>query len=335
MFHLWLHFTLLQSSIWAFVTALLITLCLGKVTIKWLQKGQIGQVVRDDGPQSHLKKTGTPTMGGVLILFAITVATLLWADLKNPYIWIALLTMIAIGALGWLDDWRKLVLKNSKGVSAKFKILWQTIVALVAGYAIYHFHQNGGALWVPVCQHWWLLGLGFIPFAWLVIVGSSNAVNLTDGLDGLVIVPVVFVALGLATLTHLEPHAGFVGSDQMIILSGAVIGSGIGFLWFNSYPAEMFMGDVGALALGALLAVMALVIGQEWVFAVMAGLFIIEALSVMLQVGSYKLTKKRIFKMAPIHHHFELLGWFETKVTVRFWIIALLFLLLGLLIGFS
>lgn len=335
MFNWCCHIGLLPRSVWAFFTALVIVICLGKTFIRILQKSQMKQIVRDNGPESHLKKSGTPTMGGILILLAITISALLWAQLNNVYVWTALLSMLAIGALGWWDDWKKVVLKNSKGVSGKFKMAWQTIVALIAGFAIYHFHHNGGAMWIPIAHHVWLLSWGFVIFAWFVIVGASNSVNLTDGLDGLVTLPVMLVAVGLGLLIHFGHH-GQVGSSEMLVLSGATLGAGLGFLWFNGYPAQLFMGDVGALALGTLLAVMALIIGQVWAFAIMSGLFIIEALSVMLQVGSYKLrNKKRIFKMAPIHHHFELSGLFETKVTTRFWIVSVVLLVIGLLVGLA
>lgn len=343
MFYHWLNLSLTSRSVWAFFTAFLITICLGKFTIKCLQKKLIGQVVRDDGPESHLKKTGTPTMGGVLILWAIVLSSLLWNRLDNPYVWIALLSTIAIAALGFWDDWKKLALKNPKGVSAKFKIAWQTLVALLAGIALYHYHQNAGALWIPLSHHVYELSWGFVLFAWLVMTGSSNAVNLTDGLDGLVIVPVILVCFGLGIFALIQTQPSWIahfhfqaiaGSSEMLVLCASTIGAGLAFLCFNSFPAQVFMGDVGALALGMLLAVMAIVLGQEWAYALMAGLFIVEALTVMLQVGSYKLrNQKRIFKMAPIHHHFELCGWFETKVTARFWVVAVIFLVLGLVLA--
>lgn len=323
--------TVLIRSLMVFITALLISLLFGKISIAWLQKMQIGQVVRDDGPQSHLDKSGTPTMGGVLILFSLTVSTLLWSDWHNPYIWICLLATLFTGALGFVDDYKKLVLKNSKGLSAKAKILGQTVIALAAAYALLNVGKHA-VVDIPIAHIPWHMGWGFLIFAWLVMVGSSNSVNLTDGLDGLVIVPVMLVAAGLGAICYYH-HPFVPHSKEVLLLCASILGSGLGFLWFNTHPAKVFMGDVGALALGTLLALMAIALRSEIVFAIMGGLFVIEALSVMLQVGSYKLRKKRIFKMAPIHHHFELKGLPETVVTVRFWIVAVLFVIAGLVIA--
>ena len=326
-----IHHTLLTRSLMVFITTLLISLLFGKFSINWLRNMQIGQVIREEGPQSHLEKSGTPTMGGVLILFSLTIGTLLWCDIRNPYIWICLIATACTGILGFIDDYKKLVLKNSKGLSAKLKILGQTIIALCAAYGLLCVGKHA-VVDIPIAHIPWQMGWGFLIFAWFVIVGSSNSVNLTDGLDGLVIVPVMLVAVGLGAIAYYH-HPFVPHSKEVLILCSGLLGSGLGFLWFNTHPAKVFMGDVGALALGTLLALIAIILRSEIIFAIMGGLFVIEALSVMLQVGSYKLRKKRIFKMAPIHHHFELKGLPETVVTVRFWIVAVLFLMVGLVVA--
>ncbi|WP_373825493.1 phospho-N-acetylmuramoyl-pentapeptide-transferase, partial [Neisseria dentiae] len=304
-------------AVMAALTALAFSLLLGPWTIRKLTELKVGQAVRHDGPQTHLIKTGTPTMGGSLILTAITVSTLMWGNLANPYIWILLLVLLATGALGFYDDWRKVVYKDPNGVSARFKMVWQSGVALAAGLLLFYVAQNSAnnILIVPFFKQVALpLGVfGFVVLAYLTIVGTSNAVNLTDGLDGLAAFPVVLVAGGLAIFAYASGHAQFAqylqlphvaGANEVVIFCTAMCGACLGFLWFNAYPAQVFMGDVGALALGAALGTVAVIVRQELVLVIMGGLFVVEAISVMLQVGWYKKTKKRIFLMAPIHHHY-------------------------------
>ncbi|MDK4687921.1 phospho-N-acetylmuramoyl-pentapeptide-transferase [Kingella negevensis] len=330
-------------AVMAALTALAFSLLLGPWTIRKLTALKVGQAVRTDGPQTHLVKNGTPTMGGSLILTAITVSTLLWSHLANPYIWILLVVLLATGALGFYDDWRKVVYKAPNGVSAKFKMVWQSAVALFSGLALFFLAKSdaNNILIVPFFKQIALpLGvIGFIILTYLTIVGTSNAVNLTDGLDGLAAFPVVLVAGGLAIFAYATGHAQFsqylqlpyvAGANEVMIFCAAMCGACLGFLWFNAYPAQVFMGDVGALALGAALGTVAVIIRQEFVLVIMGGLFVVEALSVMLQVGWYKKTKKRIFLMAPIHHHYEQKGWKETQVVVRFWIITIVLVLIGL-----
>ena len=324
------------------LTALLIALLLGPKMIRRLVRHQIGQQVRDDGPESHLSKSGTPTMGGALILAAVIVSTLLWADLENRYTWVVLATTFLFGAIGWTDDYKKVALKNSKGLSAKSKYFWQSLGALAVGGFLFTSAQVPAEtqLIVPFFKEVAIeLGWLFIPLTYFVIVGSSNAVNLTDGLDGLAIMPTVMVAGGLAIFAYLSGHATFSGYlsipyipgvGEVVIFCGALMGAGLGFLWFNTYPAQVFMGDVGALALGAALGVVAVAVRQELVLVIMGGVFVMETVSVILQVGSYKLTGRRIFRMAPLHHHFELKGWPEPRVIVRFWIITVILVLIGL-----
>ena len=315
----------------------------GPWMIRKLTELKVGQAVRDDGPQTHLIKTGTPTMGGTLILLTITLTTLLWSNLANPYIWVLLFVMLSTGALGFYDDWKKVVFKDPNGVSARFKMVWQSVVALVAGIVLYYAAHLSSttAFIVPFFKAiaYPLGGIGFVILTYFVIVGTSNAVNLTDGLDGLAAFPVVLVSAGLAIFAYVSGHAEFAhylqlphvpGANEVVIFCAAICGSCLGFLWFNAYPAQVFMGDVGALALGAALGTVAVIVRQEIVLVIMGGLFVVEALSVMLQVGSYKLRKKRIFLMAPIHHHFEQKGWKETQVVVRFWIITMILVLVGL-----
>ena len=310
--------------------------------IRRLDRLQIGQAVRTDGPQSHLSKSGTPTMGGALILVAIVVASLLWGDLHSRYLWVALITTIAFGAVGWVDDYRKVVEKNSRGLPARWKYFWQSLIGFSA--ASYLYYSAGvpaeTALYVPFFKDVALpLGLLFVPFSYFVIVGSSNAVNLTDGLDGLAILPTVMVATGLGTIAYLTGHVEFsrylhipylAGSGELVVFCGAIAGAGLGFLWFNTYPAMVFMGDVGALALGAALGIVAVIIRHEIVLVIMGGIFVLETVSVIIQVTSFKLTGRRVFRMAPIHHHFELKGWPEPRVIVRFWIITVMLVLFGL-----
>ncbi|HEX4619791.1 MAG TPA: phospho-N-acetylmuramoyl-pentapeptide-transferase [Steroidobacteraceae bacterium] len=340
-FRLFSYLTL--RAILAAITALLISLLLGPRMIRALTVHQIGQNVRDLGPKSHLTKQGTPTMGGTLILVAMLLSTLLWADLANRYVWIIGGVTLAFGLIGFWDDYLKLVVGNSRGLAARWKYLLQSVAGLATAVALYLIAVVPAAtdLFVPFFKGVVLpLGApGFIVLSYFVIVGTSNAVNLTDGLDGLAIMPAVMVggALGIFAYASgnsifasylLIPHVPGVG--EALIFSATLFGAGLGFLWFNSYPAQVFMGDVGALALGAALGTLAVVVRQEIVLFVMGGVFVLETVSVMLQVASFKLTGKRLFKMAPIHHHFELKGWAEPKVIVRFWIISLLLVLSGL-----
>ena len=322
-------------AVMAALTALAFSLLFGPWTIRKLTELKVGQAVRTDGPQTHLIKNGTPTMGGSLILTAITVSTLLWGNWANPYIWILLGVLLATGALGFYDDWRKVVYKDPNGVSAKFKMVWQSSVAVIAGLALFFLAENStnNILIVPFFKQVALpLGVvGFMVLSYLTIVGTSNAVNLTDGLDGLAAFPVVLVAAGLAIFAYASGHSQFAqGANEVVIFCTAMCGACLGFLWFNAYPAQVFMGDVGALALGAALGTVAVIVRQEFVLVIMGGLFVVEAVSVMLQVGWYKKTKKRIFLMAPIHHHYEQKGWKETQVVVRFWIITIVLVLIGL-----
>ncbi len=324
------------------VTALAIALLIGPAMIRRLTVGAVGQQIRDDGPESHLTKAGTPTMGGALILVAVAVATLLWSDLANRFVWIVLLTTLAFGMVGGWDDYLKLRYGNSQGLSARAKLLWQTLFAVIAAGVIMATAQGPveTSFFVPVFKDIELsLGWLFIPLVWLVVVGASNAVNLTDGLDGLAIMPAVLVAGALGIFAYAAGHAVFAdylgipavsGVGEVIIFTGALVGAGLGFLWFNAYPAQVFMGDVGALALGAALGMLAILTRQEIVLLIMGGVFVLETLSVMLQVASFKLTGRRIFRMAPLHHHFELKGWPEPRVIVRFWILTVVFVLIGL-----
>ncbi len=324
------------------ITALFIALWVGPHMIHKLSVRQIGQSVRDDGPKSHLSKAGTPTMGGALILVAIGIATLLWSDLNNRYVWITLFVCTAFGAIGWVDDYRKVVEKNSKGLPARWKYFWQSVAAIVAGLALYSTATlpQETELIVPFFKDVVFdLGPAFIVLTYFVLVGSSNAVNLTDGLDGLAIMPTVLVAGALGIFAYVSGNSVFAsylhipyvpGSGELIIFCGAMVGAGLGYLWFNTYPAQVFMGDVGALALGAALGIVAVIVRQEIVLFVMGGVFVMETVSVILQVASFKLTGRRIFRMAPLHHHFELKGWPEPRVIVRFWIVTVILVLVGL-----
>ncbi len=330
-------------AVLAMLTALMISFIIGPAMIRKLTAYKIGQAVRDDGPQTHLVKAGTPTMGGALILVAMAISTLLWADLKNSYVWVVLATTIGFGAIGWVDDWRKVVHRNPKGLSARAKYFWQSLIGagvalLLASTATLPAQTE---LIVPFFKLVTIpLGaIGFAVLAYFVIVGSSNAVNLTDGLDGLAIMPTVMVAGALAIFAYVAGHVVFArylgvpyipGAGELAVFCTALAGAGLGFLWFNAYPAEVFMGDVGALALGAALGIVAVIVRQEIVLFVMGGVFVVETLSVVLQVGSFKLTGKRIFRMAPLHHHYELKGWKENQVVVRFWIISMMLVLVGL-----
>lgn len=329
-------------SIMAALTSLLLALWIGPALIRKLTEYKIGQPVRDDGPKSHLAKTGTPTMGGLLIVLSMTVSVLFWADLTNKNIWILLGTLWSFGAIGFVDDYKKLIKKNPKGLASRWKYFWQTVVGLVIACVLYFTAQSSPetALIAPFFKDFsWPMGLLFIPFVYLVVVGSSNAVNLTDGLDGLAIVPTILCAGVLAVFAYVLGHVKFADYlhfpyiehlGEVVVFCAAMVGAGLGFLWFNAYPAQIFMGDVGSLSLGAVLGVLAVMVRQELLLVLMGGIFVIETLSVMIQVGSFKTRGKRVFKMAPIHHHFELLGWPETKVIVRFWIISVVLVLISL-----
>ena len=339
-FHVFQYLTL--RAILGTLTSLIIALVLGPTIIRRLSLHRVGQIVRDDGPQSHLSKAGTPTMGGTLVIISVLISTLLWGDLSNRYIWLVIAMTLGFGAIGYWDDYRKLVLKHSRGMPAKQKYLAQSLLGLGAAIYLYCSAKLPAEtqLLLPFFKNMsFALGPFFIILTYFVIVGSSNAVNLTDGLDGLAIMPAVMISGALGVFAYLTGNIHFAsylaipyvpGAGEMVIFCGALVGAGLGFLWFNTYPAQVFMGDVGALALGAALGMIAVVVRQEIVFFLMSGIFVLETISVILQVGSFKLTGKRIFKMAPIHHHFELKGWPEPRVIVRFWIITFVLVLFGL-----
>lgn len=324
------------------LTALLISFLIGPYMIKKLSILKVGQTVRDDGPETHFSKAGTPTMGGTLILIAVTVATLLWADLTNRYIWVVIVALVSFGVIGWVDDYKKLIKKNPEGLKSRYKYFWQSLFAIMI--ALYLFKTATPVekeLIVPFFKSV-AIPLGAVTFVMLtyfVIVGSSNAVNLTDGLDGLAIMPTVMVAGGLGVFAYVTGHSVFAeylgipyiaGVGELLIFCAALAGAGLGFLWFNTYPAQVFMGDIGALSIGAALGIVAVMVRQEIVLLLMGGVFVMETASVILQVASFKLTGKRIFRMAPLHHHFELKGWPEPRVIVRFWIITLVLVAVGL-----
>jgi len=329
-------------AILGLLTALIASLLIGPVMIRYLVRLQIGQAVRTDGPKSHFSKSGTPTMGGVMILLTIVISTLLWSDLGNRYVWVVVFVTITFGAVGWVDDYRKVVEKNSKGLPARWKYFWQSVSALGVAWFLYSTATGTGevTLQVPFFKNIAIhLGLFYLALTYFVIVGSSNAVNLTDGLDGLAIMPTVMVCAALGVIAYLAGNIRFSaylhipyisGAGELVVFCSALCGAGLGFLWFNTYPAQVFMGDVGALALGAALGVVAVIVRHEIVFFIMSGVFVLETVSVILQVASFKLTGKRIFRMAPIHHHFELKGWPEPRVIVRFWIITVMLVLFGL-----
>jgi phospho-N-acetylmuramoyl-pentapeptide-transferase len=362
-FNVFTYITL--RSVLATMTALVISFVIGPRMIRKLTEYKIGQSVRDDGPQTHLVKAGTPTMGGALILVSIIVTTLLWADLRNRFVWVVLLVTLGFGTVGWVDDYRKVVQRNPKGLSAGKKLLLQSLIGLVAAiYLAFSVSAPSTSQFLQLFQAWLASGLsvdlspkadlivpffktvsyplgvwGFIILSYCVIVGSSNAVNLTDGLDGLAIMPTVMVGAALGLFAYVAGRADFStylfmphipGAGELTVVCAAIAGAGLGFLWFNAYPAEVFMGDVGALALGAALGAIAVIVRQEIVLFIMGGVFVVETLSVMIQVASFKLTGKRVFRMAPIHHHYELKGWKENQVVVRFWIITMLLVLFGL-----
>lgn len=327
-------------TIYATITALVISFILGPWLIDKLQHLQIGQVIRKVGPESHFKKEGTPTMGGTLILLAIVLPTLLWADLTNRYVWVTLLVTVGFGAVGFVDDYRKLKYKNSDGLSARKKMFWLLLISCLAGVALYTYPPFQTTLAFPFFKGIRPeLGLFYVPFAMLVVVGSGNAVNLTDGLDGLAIGPMIIASgtyllfaylAGNARLSEYLQISSVQGAGELAVLCGAMVGAGLGFLWFNSYPAQVFMGDVGSLSLGGALGIIAVITKQEIVLVIVGGIFVVEALSVIFQVTSFRLYGKRIFRMAPIHHHFELKGWPEPKIIVRFWIISIILALVAL-----
>ncbi len=330
-------------TVLAALTSLMISFIIGPSMIRKLTAYKIGQSVRDDGPQTHLVKAGTPTMGGALILVSIAISTLLWADLGNRYVWVVLVTTLGFGAIGWVDDYRKVVHNNPRGLSAGTKFFWQSAIAItIALYLVLTAESPAQtSVIVPFFKQIAIpMGVvGFVTLAYFVIVGTSNAVNLTDGLDGLAIMPTVMISSGLTIFAYVAGHAVFAKylgipyiphAAELAVFCGALSGAGLAFLWFNAYPAEVFMGDVGALALGAALGVVTVIVRQEIVLIIMGGVFVVETLSVMLQVASFKLTGKRIFRMAPLHHHYELKGWKENQVVVRFWIITMMLVLLGL-----
>ncbi|MEM7096897.1 MAG: phospho-N-acetylmuramoyl-pentapeptide-transferase [Pseudomonadota bacterium] len=324
------------------MTALFMSLLIGPYVIAKLTDLQIGQTVRAEGPQSHLSKAGTPTMGGALILIVILITTLMWGDLSSRHVWVVLATTMAFGVIGWADDYLKLSRKNTAGLVARWKYFWQSVFGLAAAVFLYMTAEIPAEteLIVPFFKQIAIpLGVAFIALAYLMIVGMSNAVNLTDGLDGLAILPTVMVGAALGLIAYVAGNVEFSeylqipyipGAGELSVFCGALIGAGLGFLWFNTYPAQVFMGDVGALALGAALGVVAIIVRHEIVLLIMGGLFVLETASVIIQVASFRLTGKRIFRMAPIHHHFELKGWPEPKVIVRFWIVTLVLVTIGL-----
>jgi len=329
-------------SILGVLTAFIISLIVGPSMIRYLSSYNIGQRVRDDGPESHFSKAGTPTMGGALILVAIVISTVLWSDLSSRFVWVVLFVTIGFGTIGWIDDYKKIVYGDSRGLTARVKYLWQSVIGLTAALVLFntaHFPIETQLI-VPFIKDIVIdLGWMYVVLTYFVIVGSSNAVNLTDGLDGLAILPTVLVGGALGVFAYVTGNLNFSsylgipyvpGVGEMVILCGAIVGSGLGFLWFNTYPAQVFMGDVGALALGAALGAIAVIVRQELVLFIMGGLFVAETLSVIVQVVSFKLTGRRIFRMAPLHHHYELKGWPEPRIIVRFWIVTVVLVLIGL-----
>ena len=352
-------------AVLATMTALVISFVIGPRMINWLTRMKIGQSIRNDGPQTHLVKAGTPTMGGALILVSIAITTLLWGNLTNRFVWVVLLVTLGFGTVGWIDDWRKVVHRNPKGLTVRVKLFWQSVIGIVAAvYLAFSISAPDNTQFMRLLSAWvesgfhvdlspkadlivpffksvsYPLGVwGFIALTFCVIVGTSNAVNLTDGLDGLAIMPTVMVGGALGIFVYVAGHAVFArylgfplipGASEVAVICGAIAGAGLGFLWFNAYPADVFMGDVGALALGGALGTVAIVARQEIVLFIMGGVFVVETLSVMIQVASFKMRGKRVFRMAPIHHHYELKGWKENQVVVRFWIVTMLLVLVGL-----
>ncbi len=333
---------LTMRAILGALTALVICFIIGPRMIKRLSVNQRGQPVREEGPETHLLKAGTPTMGGALILTAISVSTVLWADLENVYVWIVLFVTLSFGVIGYVDDYKKLVLQDPAGISVKQKLFWQSSAAVIAAIALYvaATDEVQTSLLIPYFKDLAIpLGMFQVVVTYFFIVGFSNAVNLTDGLDGLAIMPTVLVGGALGIFAYVTGNVNFsaylgipyvAGTGEILVFCTALAGAGLGFLWFNTYPAQVFMGDIGALSLGAALGVVAVIVRQEIVLAIMGGVFVVETLSVMIQVASFKLTGKRVFRMAPLHHHFELKGWAEPKVIVRFWIITVILVLIGL-----
>ncbi|MCH8134531.1 MAG: phospho-N-acetylmuramoyl-pentapeptide-transferase [Proteobacteria bacterium] len=333
---------LTMRAILGALTALVLSFVIGPRMIAKLSSNQVGQPIRADGPVTHLPKAGTPTMGGVMILAAIVVSTVLWADLENHFVWIVLFVTLSFGAIGYVDDYRKLILQNPKGLSVKQKLFWQSAAAIIAAIALYvtAADEVSTSLLIPYLKDITIpLGMFQVVVTYFFIVGFSNAVNLTDGLDGLAIMPTVLVGGALGLFAYVTGNVNFsgylgipyiAGAGEIMVFCAAMAGAGLGFLWFNTYPAQVFMGDIGALALGAALGVVAVIVRQELVLAIMGGVFVVETLSVIIQVVSFKLTGKRVFRMAPLHHHFELKGWAEPKVIVRFWIITFILVLIGL-----
>jgi phospho-N-acetylmuramoyl-pentapeptide-transferase len=333
---------LTMRAIMGALTALMISFIIGPRMIKRLQVNQLGQPVREEGPETHLLKAGTPTMGGTLLLAAISISTVLWADLENVYVWIVLFVTLSFGVIGYVDDYKKLILQDPAGISAKQKLFWQSSAAIVAAVALYVMATDEvqTSLLIPYFKDLAIpLGMFQVVVTYFFIVGFSNAVNLTDGLDGLAIMPTVLVGGALGLFAYVTGNVNFSeyldipyvpGTGEILVFCTALAGAGLGFLWFNTYPAQVFMGDIGALSLGAALGVVAVVVRQEIVLAIMGGVFVVETLSVIIQVASFKLTGKRVFRMAPLHHHFELKGWAEPKVIVRFWIITVILVLIGL-----
>ncbi|MCD6525518.1 MAG: phospho-N-acetylmuramoyl-pentapeptide-transferase [Desulfuromonas sp.] len=327
-------------TIYATITALVLSFLLGPWVIERLSSLQIGQTIRKVGPESHFKKEGTPTMGGTLILISIVLPTLLWADLKNGYIWIALLVTVGYGAIGFVDDYKKVKYKSSDGLSARYKMMWQLVIALLAAFLLFQFTPFEPVLSVPFFKGLQPeLGLLYLPLILVVVVGTSNAVNLTDGLDGLAIGPMIIASGAYLLFAYLAGNArlasylqisGVPGAGELSIMCGAMAGAGLGFLWFNTYPAQVFMGDVGSLSLGGALGIIAIIVKQELVLVIVGGIFVVEALSVIVQVLSFRFLGRRVFRMAPIHHHFELKGWPEPKIIVRFWIISIVLALIAL-----
>ncbi|MDX1346683.1 MAG: phospho-N-acetylmuramoyl-pentapeptide-transferase [Thiomicrorhabdus chilensis] len=331
-----------MRAIMSVLTALIISFLIGPPMIRWLTRLKVGQSIRSDGPQTHLVKSGTPTMGGTLILFSISIAVLLWGNLSNHYLLVVTLSMLGFGIIGFIDDYKKVVYKDPNGMRARTKYLWQSIIGLLTAYALFSLATVPAEtqLLIPYMKDTVIeLGAWTILLSYFVIVGTSNAVNLTDGLDGLAIMPTVMISGALGVFAYLSGHVYFAdylnipyipGVGEMTILAAALVGAGLGFLWFNAHPAQVFMGDVGSLAIGAALGGMAIAVKQELVLFVMGGIFVAETLSVILQVGSFKLRGKRIFLMAPLHHHFEQKGWHESQVIVRFWVITIILVLIGL-----
>jgi len=333
---------LTMRAILGALTALVICFVIGPRMIERLSTNQGGQPVRSDGPDTHIVKAGTPTMGGALILTAIVISTVLWVDLENQYVWVVLFVTLAFGVIGYVDDYKKLILQDPKGLSARQKLFWQAAAAFIPAVSLYMMRTDeiSTSLLIPYFPDLWVpLGMFQVVITFLFIVGFSNAVNLTDGLDGLAIMPTVMVGGALGVFAYVTGNTNFseylgipyvAGTGEILVFCAALGGAGLGFLWFNTYPAQVFMGDIGALSLGAALGVVAVVVRQEIVLAIMGGVFVVETVSVMIQVASFKLTGKRVFRMAPLHHHFELKGWAEPKVIVRFWIITFILVLIGL-----